>query len=481
MHRPPSAPQVLWSDIEFTRREDGSRVVLGVGSCGIVFRASLRGEPVAVKCVSTPSRDTIRALLAEARTAWAARAAGVAGALGFALDGDGAGGANAAAVVLELVEGGTSLDAWARGGCATPSICARMRALADVAAVLRTLHARGLAHGDLSASNVLVDERANVRVIDFGSAHACGSAGFDQSGIANRGSSLTTPAYRDPLTRGGGAGGAVGDIFSFSILAWETLCLCDAWSAVPGGDAASLCAHIARGGRPDVRTLPRGVGADVRTAIESGWSPRTQERPTAAALATIFADAVDALAAHDASTRGALRALDCNALGGDDGDANEGGGSSGAACYGVAETTDAGGITVGSDVFLETDSPARGSPVCGAWATQRQQRHSGDDENSCSTSQSTLSAPTPTRALSYTETGSAIRGAPCARSAAHDACDRSIQDRLLQRSSQLPDELQPPPLSPAQPPLPPRAPIITSPILAAHDAYATALLRALSR
>jgi serine/threonine protein kinase len=475
----PPAPHVLWSDISFARRADGCRVVLGVGTTGIVFRASLRGEPVAVKCVHSPSRAALRALLAEARVAWTVRTAGVAGALGFALDGDGAGGAREAAVVLELVDGGTSLDAWARGGCATPSLLARVRALADVVSALRTLHARGIAHGDLSANNVLVDGRARARVIDFGSAHAFGDGGVAWGGAATIARSAATPAYEDPLAGSRECGGcAVGDIFSFSILAWETLCLFDAWAAVPGGDVASLRAHIARGGRPDAGALPRALGEELCAAIEAAWSPLAAARPTAAELAAIFSDAVDALAMHDTPARGPLQALDTNVLGGDDGDANDGGGGT-ALCGDVSEV---GSLAV-SGVFL-SGSPTRVIDAHGERTPHERQRrgradvraHDGANSSFSNMSRSTTTAPTPSRAASSADVASDERTVYECDEASVARDEPSAIRRLTsaQTMEVVPMWLAPHP----SPPPTPRA--IMSPVLASHDAYATALLRAIN-
>ncbi|HET7610796.1 MAG TPA: bifunctional serine/threonine-protein kinase/formylglycine-generating enzyme family protein [Rhodanobacteraceae bacterium] len=105
-----------------------------------------------------------------------------------------------------------------------------LRALLDA---LGHAHRRGIVHGGIKASNVLMDQRGHVRLADFGIARCAAELGLRHSSAA---------AYLSPEQARGEPPGQRSDLYSIGILAFELLT-----GAPPfqGGDAVSTAiAHV---------------------------------------------------------------------------------------------------------------------------------------------------------------------------------------------------------------------------------------------
>lgn len=175
-------------DITFCREPNGSRTVLGAGASGFVYRALWCGEDVAIKSILWPTRYALRALAREAAVQSSLRHNAVLAVHGIAINEDGEGeeeveedgekiGPREAVLIIELMEGGGSqLADWIGAGDAAPPLATRLKALSDIARALRFAHARGIAHGDVSPQNALSDESSvwgGARLIDWGAASRC--------------------------------------------------------------------------------------------------------------------------------------------------------------------------------------------------------------------------------------------------------------------------------------------------------------------
>lgn len=170
--------------------------LLGRGASGSVYRAADRalsqcGAPVEVALKIVPCAPSmVEALLREAGAARAISDSGVARVLDAASLARASLGARAAdtlgldaagiAIATELIDG-VPLFIWkalhperSHGECE--------RLISRVEAALLACHAKGIAHGDLSPANILVERDGSPRVVDFG--HASWSIG-ERAGRAN--------------------------------------------------------------------------------------------------------------------------------------------------------------------------------------------------------------------------------------------------------------------------------------------------------
>ena len=94
-------------------------------------------------------------------------------------------------IVMEYVSGGDLKGLMNRRGALPEAMLARLGA--DVAAALAHAHERGIVHRDVKPQNVLLDERGNPKLTDFGIARA-----LDTTQESRAGAYLGTAAYSSP-------------------------------------------------------------------------------------------------------------------------------------------------------------------------------------------------------------------------------------------------------------------------------------------
>lgn len=184
--------------------------VLGEGGMSSVLGAFDREleRPVALKILH--DRGSGAALLDEARILAAAQSPGIVAVYALHLD------ASPPFLVMERVYG-RSLDAQLRE--APFAVPDALRVLAGIAKALDVLHARGLAHGDVKAANVLLDRKGAVKLADLGITPLLRRA--------SSGDVVGTPLYMPPeRARGLRLSEDVharGDVYSFAVLAYLLL------------------------------------------------------------------------------------------------------------------------------------------------------------------------------------------------------------------------------------------------------------------
>jgi eukaryotic-like serine/threonine-protein kinase len=166
--------------------------------------------------------------------------------------------ARPAAIVTDLAQGG-SLHAQvrARGSLRPSEVVTVVAPLADA---LGFLHARGVVHGDVTATNVLFVERGRPVLGDIGSASLAGS-----------GETSATPGYAAPEVRAGAAASQASDVHGLAAVAWFALT-----GTVPAEEAAD---------RLPLRLLAPECPDELVEAVLAGLDPDPAARPDPADLA----------------------------------------------------------------------------------------------------------------------------------------------------------------------------------------------------
>jgi tetratricopeptide (TPR) repeat protein/tRNA A-37 threonylcarbamoyl transferase component Bud32 len=130
-------------------------------------------------------------------------------------------------IVMELVSGQTLGETLAGPGL---SIARSVEVMREVAEALAEAHRRGIVHRDVKPSNVIINERGEVKVLDFGLAKqldeefAQGSTPDVQALLAARTRSdvvIGTPLYLSPEQARGAAVDGRSDLFALGALVYE--------------------------------------------------------------------------------------------------------------------------------------------------------------------------------------------------------------------------------------------------------------------
>ncbi|MET0424325.1 MAG: protein kinase [Actinoplanes sp.] len=264
---------------------------LGSGGMAVVWRAQdvVLGRPVAVKLLAAryaedeQSRARIRD---EARAAAALSHPNIAQVYdyGEATHSD----PPLPYVVMELINGPTLQQRVAAGPLPPRTV---FRICGEVAAALAAAHADGLVHRDIKMANIMVTA-TGAKVVDFGIAAAVGRSAPEEMLVG-------TPAYLAPERLTGDAVVPASDVYALGVLLYRLLAHASPWTVET--TTQMLQAHVYVEPAP----LPRLPGVPPRVAELIGNCLRKEpdERPTAAEVSAMLADAAEA--AHQAAPEAA--------------------------------------------------------------------------------------------------------------------------------------------------------------------------------
>jgi serine/threonine-protein kinase len=226
---------------------------IAAGGVGQVWRGTdlVLERRVAVKLVRpeySDHPDTLARFRAEARHAGALTHPCIAQVYDF---GDSAPGAPPY-MVMELVEGPSLADVLVQEPVTAPYA---LEVIAKAAAGLGAAHEAGLVHRDVKPGNILLGPDGDVKITDFGIAHALGSAPVTDPGLV-----MGTTQYLAPERIAGGSGTPGSDLYSLGIMLHECL------TGVPpfeGTPAEVMAAHLYM----PLPALPPGTRPEVEDLI----------------------------------------------------------------------------------------------------------------------------------------------------------------------------------------------------------------------
>ncbi len=192
-------------------------------------------------------------------------------------------------LVMELVDG----PSLARMIDAGPLAAGRtMSIIGQAAAGLQAAHAAGLVHRDIKPGNLLISRSGQVKITDFGIAHAAGAAPITRTGVL-----IGTPGYLAPERAAGAAATPASDLYALGIVAYQCLTGRLPFSGHP------LAVALAHQQRP-LPPLPATIPAEVAALVTALTAKDPRARPPGAGH----------VAARAAHLHAALNGLDARPL-----------------------------------------------------------------------------------------------------------------------------------------------------------------------
>lgn len=205
-------------------------------------------------------------------------------------------------LVMPYIEGGTLINALSKKDpLPLPDI---ERIISQVGDALDYAHSQGIIHRDIKPSNVLVDQRGNCMLMDFGIAKIVESS----NNLTQTGGILGTPAYMAPEQGRGAATDARIDIYALGVILYEM-----STGRVPfkaETPIAVLVKHI-NDPLPPPRVVNPNLAPQVEQVILKAMAKNPDDRfATAGDMVTALKSAVAEAAKQGAVSHATLRATD---------------------------------------------------------------------------------------------------------------------------------------------------------------------------
>ncbi|KAL6903413.1 hypothetical protein ACP4OV_004226 [Aristida adscensionis] len=212
------ARQLAWAEVETYTGGFSSKVV-GHGGFSTVYLASLSSTRLGAVKVSCSSERLHRAFRRELEVLLSLRHPHIVRLLGYCDERD------EGVLVFEYAPNGDLHQRLHGGGGGGLPWTRRVAVALQVAAALEYLHETrqpAVIHGDIKASNVLLDANLDAKLCDFGFAHVGVSATVARGRPSAR-SVMGSPGYVDPHLLRSGVATKKSDVYSFGVLLLELL------------------------------------------------------------------------------------------------------------------------------------------------------------------------------------------------------------------------------------------------------------------
>lgn len=189
--------------------------------------------------------------------------------------------ARACCVVVEYLAGGTLKHFLIRNRRRKLSFKDVIQIALDLSRGLSYLHSKKIVHRDVKTENMLLDNRRNIKIADFGVARVEAQNPQDMTGATG------TLGYMAPEVLDGKPYNHKCDVYSFGICLWEIYC-CD----MPYADlsfAEVSSAVVRQNLRPQV---PRCCPSSLANVMKRCWDANAEKRPEMAEVVRLL-EAID--------------------------------------------------------------------------------------------------------------------------------------------------------------------------------------------
>lgn len=189
-------------------------------------------------------------------------------------------------LVMELVQGRTLARMIDKGELTLPLA---LQIIEDVATALTEAHARGIVHRDIKPQNIMVNDRGQVKVLDFGLAKQLNEDPITVSEPeaqtllrlhTRSGALVGTPAYLSPEQAMGGNVDARSDLFALGGVFYECV---TGQPAFPGSNLIEIAANVIHVEPPPPSTVNPDLPPELDSVIQRALAKNVEKRYQSAA------------------------------------------------------------------------------------------------------------------------------------------------------------------------------------------------------